>query len=243
MLGLRPENDQNYYKKFQKNTSSSGGGMSGGPTFKKTMKFANSLNDRFYVSGISGSFSKHQKHMIDLKDAEERKNPHLPEEETGLQRKNSNQEEVENYEMAQEGDQQESTAPTHPRIHFPNPRRKEVKKYSFQPVLEKKQREELRKEAQRLAELEEKLAEIQRIKEAKRKRDRARRKRKLEYLSAKCIQRHYCQYSSEKKRNSVDILINFLRSIEANAKIAKLAWAISVLTKFFRNVSSFFCSL
>jgi hypothetical protein len=212
MLGLRPENDQNYYKKFQKNDSSSGGGMSGAPTFKKTMKFANSLNDRFYVSGISGSFSKHQKHLIDLKDVEERKNPYLPEEESVLQRKNSNQEEVENNEEAQEVEHQEATSQPHPRIPFPyNPRKKEVKKYSFQPVLEKKQREELRKEAQRLAELEEKLAEIQRIKEAKRKRDRARRKRKLEYLSAKCIQRHYRQYSSEKKRQSVDIIINFLR--------------------------------
>lgn len=97
MLGLRQDADQ--YLQQARNEHG----------FKKSYRFAERLNGRFFVSGISGGFEKYSKlkHANDLAPAPEKK-----------------------------------------------------PKYDYQPVLEKAQREELRREAEKLLELEEKLAEV-----------------------------------------------------------------------------------
>lgn len=93
MLGLRVDSEQ-----YLQNANQ----------HKKTYRFAERLNGRFFVSGISGGFEKYEK----LKNGSD-------------------------------------IAPPIKKI-----------KYSYQPVLERAQREEFRKEAEKLLELEEKLAEV-----------------------------------------------------------------------------------
>ena len=88
---------------------------------------------------------------------------------------------------------------------------KSEKKYTFEPILEKHQKEELRRDAQRLLEMEEQLAQLQKMRELKRKRDRDRRKKKLEYVSACCIQRTFRSYKLRCANEAADILISFLK--------------------------------
>lgn len=88
---------------------------------------------------------------------------------------------------------------------------KPEKKYTFEPLLEKHQKEELRRDAQRLLEMEEQLAQLQKMRELKRKRDRDRRKKKLEFMSACCIQRSFRAYLQYKVDHSADIIVSFLR--------------------------------
>jgi len=88
---------------------------------------------------------------------------------------------------------------------------KTEKKYTYEPLLEKHQKEELRREALRLLEMEEQLAKLQKMRELKRKRDRERRKKKLEFMSACCIQRNFRVYIQYKRNSSADVLISFLR--------------------------------
>jgi len=104
MLGLRAESEQKHlYSLTNQNQH------------KRSYKFAESLNGRFFVMGVSGGFEKYSRGQ-------------LP------QKKNNEQQPQQ--------------------IEQPKP------KYDHQPVLERYQREELRKEAQRLMELEEKLFEV-----------------------------------------------------------------------------------
>jgi hypothetical protein len=91
---------------------------------------------------------------------------------------------------------------------------KPEKKYTHEPLLEKHQKEELRRDAQRLLEMEEQLAQLQRMRELKRQRDRARRKKKLEYTSACCIQRAYRRHAQYRRDKSADILVSFLRLVK-----------------------------
>ena len=88
---------------------------------------------------------------------------------------------------------------------------KNEKKYTYEPVLEKHQKEELRKDAQRLLEMEEQLKEIQRMKEMKRQRDRQRRKKKQEYLAARAIQLCYRKFIQRRADQSADTIVGFLR--------------------------------
>ena len=88
---------------------------------------------------------------------------------------------------------------------------KAEKKYTFEPLLEKHQKEELRRDAQRLLEMEEQLAQLQKMRELKRKRDRDRRKKKLEFMSACCIQRCFRAYLQYKVDHSADLIVSFLR--------------------------------
>lgn len=88
---------------------------------------------------------------------------------------------------------------------------KQERKYVHEPVLEKHQKEELRRDAQRLLEMEEQLAQLQKMRELKRQRDRARRKKKLEYMSACSIQRAYRRHVLYSRNKSADILVSFLR--------------------------------
>jgi cell shape-determining protein MreC len=88
---------------------------------------------------------------------------------------------------------------------------RQEKKYVHEPVLEKHQKEELRRDAQRLLEMEEQLAHLQKMRELKRQRDRARRKKKLEYMSACCIQRAFRCHALYQRNKSADIVVSFLR--------------------------------
>ena len=45
------------------------------PGHAKTYKFASQLSGRFFVSGISGSFSKHKKQLEDLESRQKRSKP------------------------------------------------------------------------------------------------------------------------------------------------------------------------
>lgn len=99
MLGLRPDSDQHHLNGFQSNSA-----------YKRSSKFAERLSGRFFVSGISGSFQKHSKQLVELANKDKPIDKFI--------------------------------------------------KYTYQPVLEKHQREELRKDAERLIELEEKLQEV-----------------------------------------------------------------------------------
>lgn len=136
MLGLRPENDQTYYKGLQRQA----------PQFNKNTRFASGLNGRFFVSGVSGSFTKHQKQLMEFKEQENL---------------NRIQHEVETQQLQSNNNQEDQIGSSQavPVIHY-HPSKKIVRKYTYQPVLEKHQREELRKDAQRLLELEEKLNEV-----------------------------------------------------------------------------------
>lgn len=142
---------------------------------------------------------------------------------------------------------------------------KQENKFVHEPVLEKHQREELRREAQRLLEMEEQLAQLQRMRELKRQRDRARRKRKLEYMSACCIQRAFRHYALYKRRKSADLIVSFLRydalalatrcshganipicyftyyysTVAAQQALSAAFWASSVLKRFAIKVSGF----
>ena len=91
---------------------------------------------------------------------------------------------------------------------------RQQKKYTHEPLLEKHQKEELRRDAQRLLEMEEQLAQLQKIRELKRQRDRARRKKKLEYMSALCIQRAYRTHIKHRNDKAADLLVSFLRLVE-----------------------------
>jgi hypothetical protein len=90
MIGLRLDNDQ-----VQK---------------KRTYRFAEKLNGRFFVSGVSGSFQKYSKFLQKMEERDEK---------------------VE-----------------------------KIEKYVYAPVMERHRKEELKREAQRLMEIEEKLNEV-----------------------------------------------------------------------------------
>ena len=94
----------------------------------------------------------------------------------------------------------------------PLPSKKDlIPKYTYQPVLEKHQREELRKEAERLLELEEKLNELQRVKEAKRHRDRERRRKKQEFQSSVVIQKAFRRFLQRKRTHAVVVIVDFIK--------------------------------
>jgi hypothetical protein len=64
----------------------------------------------------------------------------------------------------------------------------------------------------RLIEMEEQLAELQRLRELKRTRDRARRKKKLEYNSAKAVQCCFTRFMKRRNDGASDCLVAFLRA-------------------------------
>jgi hypothetical protein len=153
MMGLTVENDRGTANSFFSVANN-----------RKTYRFAERYNGRFFVSGISGSFGKYTKQ---LKETDKK------------------------YLKNQTNE----------------------KKYTFQPILEKHQKEELRRDAQRLLEMEEQLAQLQKAKEMKRQRDRTRRKRKMEYMAAATIQRNYRLYMQNKRDTAADALLLFLRCV------------------------------
>lgn len=105
-------------------------------------------------------------------------------------------------------------------------------KYTYEPVLEKYQKDELLNDAKRLIELEEKLNELQRIKECKRIRDRLRRKKRLEYQSICLIQRTYRNYKKKYYSKHISIIHQFIKVITYKQAISAAAWAIKVLRRF-----------
>lgn len=105
-------------------------------------------------------------------------------------------------------------------------------------IFRQRQALEIREDAERLVELEEKLREIQAKKELRRRRDRERRRKKLEYTSACKIQRAVRYFFGFKIKNAVDTIIAFIRTNRASQAVAIGAWAAGVLLRF-----STFCSL
>ena len=79
------------------------------------------------------------------------------------------------------------------------------------PFLEKKQREELQKEAQRLMEMEEKIRELQRRKQLRIERDRIRRQNRVYYTNASIIQKGIKKFLRRKREKAVIIMMSFLR--------------------------------
>ncbi|RYG63819.1 hypothetical protein EON64_15195, partial [archaeon] len=157
--------------------------------FRRTSKFASQLRDRFFVSGVTGGFLKHE---AETKDKD----------------KDSDKEVAAGRLSAKQ------------------------KRYDYQPVIERNQRLELQREAAKLIELEEKLQEIQRLKEARRQRDRQRRKRKLEYTAASTIQAMFRRYWRRQRSAAVQILVGFLRAMAARQAVCNAVWAGSVLRRF-----------
>ncbi|KAJ1439674.1 hypothetical protein B484DRAFT_443855, partial [Ochromonadaceae sp. CCMP2298] len=173
MIGLRAENDRSSKSFF---TNAAQGGVSN----RRSYRFAERYGGRFFVSGVSGSFSKHARQL----QATEKK------------------------------------------YLRPAPA------YQYEPVLERHQKEELRREAVRLLEMEEQLAELQRLRELKRQRDRARRKKKLEYNAAQSVQQCFKRFLTRRADGAVDAMVCFLRVIEAKQAIANAAWAAAVIARF-----------
>lgn len=153
MFGLRAENDQSSKSFFSTAQN------------RKTYRFAERYNGRFFVSGVSGSFAKYTKQLKET-DKKYLQNEKKPE-----------------------------------------------KKYTYEPLLEKHQKEELRRDAQRLLEMEEQLNQLQKMRELKRQRDRSRRKKKMEYTAACAIQRAYRNFIQYRGNKSADILKSFLRYV------------------------------
>mmetsp|Transcript_31140 Transcript_31140/g.42836 ORF Transcript_31140/g.42836 Transcript_31140/m.42836 type:complete len:1326 (+) Transcript_31140:52-4029(+) len=103
------------------------------------------------------------------------------------------------------------------------------------PFLERRQREELKKEAQRLLEMEEKLQELQRRKELRAERERVRRARRLQYLSASKIQNAAKRFLRKKKAQAISVIFAFLRANAARQAVSTANWAIGVLRNFIRK--------
>eukprot|EP01038_Epipyxis_sp_PR26KG_P013656 gene13656-18328_t len=118
-------------------------------------------------------------------------------------------------------------------LHVVAERRKELSSYNI--IVEKKHKKELQDDAKKLIELEEKLNEIQRVKELKRQRDRKRRAKRLEYVSAVIIQRQFRSYRRRIRTKSVAIITKFLKVIEIKQSIQVTAWAVKVLKRFIRK--------
>ena len=78
--------------------------------------------------------------------------------------------------------------------------------YMQAPFIEKAARDKLKKEAEQLLEMEEKIKELQRRKEMKRAREQQRRQRKLYYLSSLCIQTAFRKYISKVPTFHISIL-------------------------------------
>mmetsp|Transcript_5893 Transcript_5893/g.9736 ORF Transcript_5893/g.9736 Transcript_5893/m.9736 type:complete len:949 (+) Transcript_5893:41-2887(+) len=106
------------------------------------------------------------------------------------------------------------------------------KQYTYEPVLEKHQKEELRQDAQRLLEMEEQLQKLQKLRELKRHRDRARRKAKLEYNAATSIQQCFRKFSHRRADMAVDTLVQFLRVTAAKQAVSTATWASAVISRF-----------
>lgn len=109
---------------------------------------------------------------------------------------------------------------------------KNTTKYTYEPVLEKKEKDELRREAERLLAMEEQLKEMQRLKELKRQRERGRRRKKMEFQSAVSIQSAVRRYFRRCKDRAADVVLSFLRAMAAQQAVAAAAWASAVLGRF-----------
>jgi len=104
-------------------------------------------------------------------------------------------------------------------------------------IFRQRQALEIREDAERLVELEEKLREIQAKKEMRRRRDRERRRKKLEYTSACKIQRAVRYFFGFKIKNAVDTIVAFIRTNRASQAVAIGAWAAGVLRRFSTHCS------
>lgn len=146
MIGLSLGNDGN-------------NGVAGQLKYRRSHKFVERLQGRFFVAGVSGSFQKYTKLVAELNAKEEKG---------------------------------------------------EDKKVS-EPYLVRKQRLELANDAKRLLEIEQKLEEINRRKELRKKRDEQRRRNKLEMMSVQTIQRAYRRFVRNRRTTAVTMILAALR--------------------------------
>ena len=85
------------------------------------------------------------------------------------------------------------------------------RKYTYEPLLEKKQKDALKSEALALAEMEQKLTELRRRKELRKQRDETRARNRVIYTAACTIQRALVFHFKLQKSDAVDIILSFLR--------------------------------
>eukprot|EP01034_Spumella_vulgaris_P024793 gene24793-31172_t len=105
-------------------------------------------------------------------------------------------------------------------------------KYVYQPVLEKRQKELLQSEAMALIEMEEKLSELKRVKEGRKRRTEQRSVNKLKYKSAETIRRAYKRFVNRKYTGAMDVILAFMRATAHKQALTTAVWAIGVIRKF-----------
>ena len=100
-----------------------------------------------------------------------------------------------------------------------------------------KQDSETRADAQRLAELEEQLAEIQRKRELKRARDRERRRRRREFMAACCIQRTIKYYVKTRLAEAAYQIRKFITLVKNKNALTVAAWAAKIISTWAKNIT------
>ena len=105
-------------------------------------------------------------------------------------------------------------------------------KYIVEPVLEKHQRDQLKRDALQLIQLEQKLLDIQRYKECKKRRNELRIRKRLEYNASMKIATAYLKYRDNKYSRAVQVLQSFLHVVTMKQSLSAAAWAARVIKRF-----------
>jgi hypothetical protein len=105
-------------------------------------------------------------------------------------------------------------------------------KYVVEPVLEKYQRDQLKRDALQLIQLEQKLLDIQRYKECKKRRNELRIRKRLEYDASMKIATAYLEYRDNKYNRAVQMLRSFLHVVTIKQSLSAAAWAARVIKRF-----------
>ena len=105
-------------------------------------------------------------------------------------------------------------------------------KYVVEPVLEKYQRDQLKRDALQLIQLEQKLLDIQRYKECKKRRNELRIRKRLEYDASMKIATAYLEYRDNKYNRAVQVLRSFLHVVTMKQSLSAAAWAARVIKRF-----------
>lgn len=106
--------------------------------------------------------------------------------------------------------------------------------------LTKRQNAEMQRDQERLAELEEKLQEIQRKKELRRARDRNRRKRRMEFMAAGKIQKCFRGFAHRKLVIAANIVTHFIKVVKNRNALTVGSWAATVIARFAKYATSVF---
>jgi hypothetical protein len=93
-------------------------------------------------------------------------------------------------------------------------------------------------DAKRLEEVQRKLDDLQRKKEARIRRDRSRRQRKVEYMAARKIQYFFRFVILDRQERAAAILRVFVRKVVNRNNISVASWASGVLQRFAKTATS-----